>query len=42
MRERKEYGMAILVTMQVGPVDWEKFKTATAQAERTPATGRRS
>ena len=34
--------MAILVTMQVGPVDWEKFKAAAEWATGTPAAGRTS
>ena len=31
--------MAILVTMEVGPVDWEKFKAATEWAKQSPAQG---
>jgi quinol monooxygenase YgiN len=34
--------MSIVVTMQVGPVDWEKFKAATAWSKQFPATGRTS
>jgi hypothetical protein len=32
--------MAVLVTMQVGPVDWSKFKAAMDWAKGFPATGR--
>jgi quinol monooxygenase YgiN len=31
--------MAILVTMEVGPVDWEKFKAASDWAKQFPAQG---
>lgn len=34
--------MAILVTMQVGPVDWEKFRAAVEWGATQPATGRTS
>ena len=34
--------MAILVTMQVGPVDWAKFMDATEWSKQFPATGRTS
>jgi hypothetical protein len=34
--------MAILVTMQVGPVDWNKFKAASDWSKAFPAAGRRS
>ena len=32
--------MAIIVTMQVGPVDWNKFKAALDWGKATPANGR--
>ena len=32
--------MAVLVTMQVGPVDWSKFKSAMDWAKASPAAGR--
>ena len=31
--------MAILVTMEVGPVDWDKFKAASDWAKQFPAQG---
>ena len=34
--------MAILLTMQVGPVDWAKFNAALEWARSTPAPGRAS
>jgi len=34
--------VSIVVTMQVGPVDWEKFKAATEWSNQFPATGRTS
>lgn len=34
--------MAILVTMQVGPVDWSKFKAAIDAGRSQPAPGRQS
>lgn len=34
--------MAILVTMQVGPVDWTKFKAAIDAGRSIPAPGRHS
>ena len=34
--------MAVLVTMEVGPVDWPKFKAAIDWLRSTPAPGRRS
>ena len=34
--------MAVLVTMQVGPVDWTKFKAAIDWLKSAPAPGRRS
>ncbi len=34
--------MAIVVTMQVGPVDWTKFKAAIDGLKGTSAPGRRS
>jgi quinol monooxygenase YgiN len=34
--------MAILVTMQVGPVDWSKFKAAIDTLKGSPAPGRKS
>ena len=33
--------MAILLTMQVGPVDWNKFKDAVDWARSIPAPGRK-
>jgi heme-degrading monooxygenase HmoA len=33
--------MAILVTMQVGPVDWNKFKSAIDWGKGVPAAGRK-
>jgi hypothetical protein len=33
--------MAILLTMQVGPVDWAKFKAAVDWGKGAPAPGRR-
>ena len=33
--------MAILLTMQVGPVDWNKFKAALDWARSIPAPGRK-
>ncbi len=32
--------MAIVVTMQVGPVDWSKFKSGLASLKDVPAAGR--
>ena len=32
--------MAIVVTMQVGPVDWDKFKAAIDWGKGTPSPGR--
>ena len=34
--------MAILVTMQVGPVEWAKFKDALDGLKSVPAPGRQS
>lgn len=34
--------MAVLVTMEVGPVDWEKFRAACQWADAQPAPGFRS
>ena len=34
--------MAILVTMEVGPVDWQKFADAMEWAKSVPANGRSS
>ncbi len=34
--------MAVLVTMEVGPVDWPKFKAAIDWLRSMPAPGRRS
>ena len=34
--------MAILVTMEVGPVDWSKFKAALDWSKAFPADGRLS
>jgi len=34
--------MAILVTMEVGPVDWAKFQSAVQWMESQPAAGLRS
>ncbi len=31
--------MSVLITMQVGPVDWEKFEQATAWVNGQPAPG---
>ena len=34
--------MAVIVTMQVGPVDWSRFQAALDWGRDTPAPGRKS